>query len=308
MAPQPTIMAASVTAETQRAGPILRLIGFLPLPILYGIGALLALIVRYGLRYRVGVARDNLRRCFPHWPAAEIQRVLNEHYRRQGELAAEILKLAAIGREPLRARIRYFDFAPVHAHLAAGQSVLLLTSHQCNWEWLLQTTAMEAGMPFFAAYKPPSSAAADRSLLRLRGRFGVHMLSGKRLLRELARQRRQTHAVGMMADQMPTTSAGRVWLSFLGRETAFFPGPAEIARICGYPAYFVGMRRVRRGFYESRLEPIAAAGEVLDATQFTARYAACIEAEVKSSPADWAWTHRRWKFGREPPTVSDGGN
>ena len=300
MAPQPTTEGASVTAESARAGPILRLIGSLPLPVLYAVGALLALIVRYGLRYRVDVARENLRGCFPHWSAAEVQRVLNEHYRRQGELAAEILKLAAIGREKLRARIRYFDFAPVHAHLAAGQSVLLLTSHQCNWEWLLQTTAMETGVPFLAAYKPPSSAAADRSMLRLRGRFGVQMFAAKRLLRELARQRRRTHAVGMMADQMPTTSAGRVWLNFLGRETAFFPGPAEIARICGYPTYFVGMRRVRRGFYESRIEPIAMSGEVLDAAQFTARYAARIEAEVKSAPADWAWTHRRWKFGREP--------
>ncbi|HMD58863.1 MAG TPA: hypothetical protein VKG66_03690, partial [Steroidobacteraceae bacterium] len=251
-----------MTGKSQRAGPILRLIGSLPLPVLYAVGALLALIVRYGLRYRVGVARENLSGCFPRWSAAEVQRVLNEHYRRQGELAAEILKLAAIGRENLRARIRYIDFAPVHAHLAAGQSVLLLTSHQCNWEWLLQTTAMEAGAPFLAAYKPPTSAAADRSLLRLRGRFGVQMFAAKRLLRELARQRRRTHAVGMMADQMPTSSAGRVWLNFLGRETAFFPGPAEIARICGYPTYFVGMRRVRRGFYESRIEPIAMAGEV----------------------------------------------
>jgi KDO2-lipid IV(A) lauroyltransferase len=300
MALQPTTVAASVTAESRRAGPIFRLIGSLPLPVLYAVGALLALIVRYGLRYRVGVARENLRGCFPHWSAAEVKRVLNEHYRRQGELAAEILKLAAIGREALRERIRYFDFAPVHAHLAAGQSVLLLTSHQCNWEWLLQTTAMETGVPFLAAYKPPTSAAADRSVLRLRGRFGVQMFAAKRLLRELARQRRRTHAVGMMADQMPTTSAGRVWLGFLGRETAFFPGPAEIARICGYPTYFVGMRRVRRGFYESRIEPVAMKDEVLDATQFTARYAARIEAEVISAPADWAWTHRRWKFGREP--------
>ncbi|HEX9140073.1 MAG TPA: hypothetical protein VF848_09800 [Steroidobacteraceae bacterium] len=306
MAPQSTTVAASATAGSQRAGPVLRLIGSLPLPVLYAIGAVLALIVRYGLRYRVGVARDNLRRCFPHWSAAEAQRVLNEHYRRQGELAAEILKLAAIGREPLRARVRFLDLAPIKAHLAAGQSVLLVGAHQCNWEWLLAVTAMDTGVPFFAAYKPPSSAVADRSMLRLRGRFGVHMLAGKSLLRELARQRQRTHVVGMMADQMPTTSAGRVWLNFLGRETAFFPGPAEIARICRYPTYFIAMRRVRRGFYESWFEPVAMAGESLDTMQFTVRYAARIEAEVKTSPADWAWTHRRWKFGREPPTATEG--
>jgi KDO2-lipid IV(A) lauroyltransferase len=58
---------------------------------------------------------------------------------------------------------------------------------------------------------------------------------------------------------------------------------------------------LRRGYYEVRLEPLAAAGENLDVTAFTTRFAARLEAQVRAFPADWAWTHRRWKL--QPPAA-----
>jgi len=161
--------------------------------------------------------------------------------------------------------------------------------------------ALDIGVPFLCAYKPPHSAGADRLMLGFRGRFGVHMVPGKRLLREVLRRRGTVHAIGMVADQMPTSSAGRVWLRFLGRETAFFPGPAEVARAGAYAAYFLALRRVSRGHNEARLEPLASAGENAGVEEFTARYAARVESLIRESPEDWAWTHRRWKL--QPPAA-----
>jgi KDO2-lipid IV(A) lauroyltransferase len=94
-----------------------------------------------------------------------------------------------------------------------------------------------------------------------------------------------------------------LWLRFLGRDTAFFPGPAEIARICQYATYFVGMQRIARGRYRTRVALIAQPGEALDTREFTARYAAQIEMDIRASPADWAWTHRRWKLTRRADEV-----
>jgi KDO2-lipid IV(A) lauroyltransferase len=270
----------------------------LPQGVLYGLCGALVFIVRYALRYRVRVARENLRACFPDWSKAQLRQVLNEHYRRQGEVLAEALKLGTFSGADLASHMEFTGYEPIHEQLQAGRSLLLLTSHQCNWEWLVQANERELGVPIFAAYKPAHSAAAERAMLWLRGRFGVHMVPGKRLLRTVARQRHNVHVVGMMADQVPTSSGGRLWLSFLGRETAFFPGPAEIARVCKYTSYFVGMQRIGRGRYRTRVAPIATAGEAIDTATFTARYAAQIEIEVRAAPADWTWTHRRWKLIR----------
>jgi Kdo2-lipid IVA lauroyltransferase/acyltransferase len=131
------------------------------------------------------------------------------------------------------------------------------------------------------------------------------VIAAKRLVREVISRRRQVqvHAVAMLADQMPTSSQGRHWVRFLGRETAFYPGPAEIARMTGYAAFFIAMRRERRGHYTLEVVPICAANERLDPQVFTARYAGLVEAQILDSPAEWTWIHRRWK-GERPADVA----
>jgi KDO2-lipid IV(A) lauroyltransferase len=258
----------------------------------------LAFIARYVVRYRVRVARENLRGCFPEWSEARLRQVLNAHFRCLGQLLAESIKLGSYQRAQIVERMQFSGFEQMLEELRAGQSVLVATSHLGNWEWLLQAAVFELGAPIYGAYKPPRSEAADRVMRWLRGRLGVRLVPAKRLLRTLAREREQVHVVGIVADQVPTTSGGRLWLMFLGRETAFFPGPAEIARICHYSSYYVSQARIARGRYRTRVARIAKAGEPIDSIEFTARYAAQLERDIRAAPESWAWTHRRWKLRR----------
>jgi len=266
---------------------------------MYALATLAAFLMRDLFRYRVGVARDNLRRALPELSETERRRILRRHYQLFAEVLFELPYVTVMSPAELRARVSVSGLDSVQAEYALSRPTLLLSGHQGNWEWMLQAVALAIGVPLLAAYKPPHSARADRLMLGLRGRFGARMVPGKRLLREVLRWRGTAHAVGMVADQMPTSSPGRVWLRFLGRDTAFFPGPGEIARAAGYSAFFMPLRRVRRGYYESSFVPIAAAGERLEVAEFTARYAAQLEAMIRACPEDWAWTHRRWKL--QPP-------
>jgi KDO2-lipid IV(A) lauroyltransferase len=272
----------------------------LPLALLYGVAAATAVLLRYVFRYRVQVARTNMQRCFPQASAGEINAMLGCYYRQIAQVAVEFVKLATMSRLELQRRVHLRNFEPVRAEAAAGRSVLLLAAHHCNWEWALQATALELDVPLDAAYKPLHGAAANRELLKLRGRFGVRMVAAKKLLREIARRRNEVHAIALMADQVPVSSGSRHWLKFLGVDTAFYPGPGEIAHMTGYASFFAAMRRVRRGHYEIEFVPIAAADERLDAEPFTARYARLVEAQIRAHPADWVWTHRRWKL--QPPS------
>lgn len=269
---------------------------------MYALGAVLTFLMRDVLHYRVGVARENLRRAMPELDAAARRRVLRRHYQAFADVLFELPRVAVMSPEELRARMRLPDLPLLREEFERGNPVLMLIGHQCNWEWLLQAVALDIGVPFLAAYKPPHSASADRLMLGLRSRFGARMVPGKRMIREVLRRRGTVHAIGMVADQMPTSSPGRVWIKFLGRDTAFFPGPAEIARAGAYSAYFLALRRVRRGYYEARFERLVSAGDPLGVEEFTARYAARVAALIRESPADWTWTHRRWKL--QPPAAA----
>jgi len=270
----------------------------LPLSVLYALCALLTWTMRHVLRYRVAVARDNLRRCFPTCSEREIDALLARHYRQLGELAAEFVKTAAMSAGEMCARVPVINLSLLQAELVAGRSVLLLGAHQCNWEWSLQAVTLQIGVPLHAAYKPLHDAAADRQLRALRSRFGARLIAAKRLLREVVRGRDQLRALALIADQVPSSSEGRLWLEFLGRDTAFYPGPGEIARSTGYAAFFAAMTRRRRGHYQIELQPICAAGERPEPLDFTKRYARLLEQLIRAHPSDWTWTHRRWKISR----------
>jgi Kdo2-lipid IVA lauroyltransferase/acyltransferase len=284
----------------------LRGLGLLPFWLLYALAPLLSVLLRYVLRYRVNIARGNLQRCFPEFAPARIGSIVNSYYWRLGQIVVEFLKLAGISADELRRRVPITNLQTVRAELAAGRSVILLAAHLGNWEWQLQSAVLQIGAPLDAAYKPLHTVGADRALLSLRSRFGARMVAAKKLLRVVARRRGQLHVIALMADQIPASSGGRHWLSFLGRATAFYPGPGEIARMTGYTTYFVSMRRTGRGHYQMAFQPLMAAGEQLEAEAFTARYATFLEAEIRADPANWIWTHRRWKLAPPPQLASQG--
>jgi KDO2-lipid IV(A) lauroyltransferase len=274
----------------------IRALSHLPWSVIYALSTFLLGVMRHVLRYRVRVAQENLRRCFPSCSEAQIDRLLAQNYRHLAQVVAEFFKTASMSAEELRSRVTLVNLDKVHAETRAGRSVLLLGAHQCNWEWSLHAVALQVGAPMEAAYKPLHAAGADRELRKMRSRFGARLIVAKRLLREIARRRNMVRAVALIADQVPATSDGRLWLNFLGCDTAFYPGPGEIARCTGYAAFFAAMSRTRRGHYQIDFQPICAAGECLESEAFTARYARLLEQLIREHPADWTWTHRRWKI------------
>jgi len=286
--------------DAGRSALWIRAIAALPWSVLYAAAAVLAFLARYVVGFRVSVARENLTGCFPERTAAQINTLLTAYYRQLAQVAVESFKMAGMSVHELRAHLAFVNFDLVRAESKAGRSVILLAAHQCNWEWALQGVTMQLEVPVDAAYKPLHGAASDRELRTLRVRFGAHLIAAKRLVREVVSRRRQVqlHAVALLADQAPTSSQGRHWLTFLGRDTAFYPGPGEIARMTGYAGFFVAMRRTARGRYTLEVQQICAADEKLEPPIFTARYAALVEAQIRTSPADWTWIHRRWKSAR----------
>jgi KDO2-lipid IV(A) lauroyltransferase len=56
------------------------------------------------------------------------------------------------------------------------------------------------------------------------------------------------------------------------------------------------MRRMRRGFYEMQFVVLSTPEESLAPGEFTQRYARLVEQQIRAAPADWPWSHKRWKL------------
>jgi KDO2-lipid IV(A) lauroyltransferase len=279
----------------------LRLLSRLPLPLLYAFGSLLVFVVYRVLRIRLGVIRENFVTSFPELSRREIDRMISDHYRQFGQMFAEITKGATLSRSEFLDRIRVLNLALPQKLLAQGRPLLILASHQGNWEWVLQALALQLGYPLDVAYKPIKSAWVEAAFDATRRRFGAHMVPAKGLLPNLLQRRHILRGIAILADQSPTTSEHKHWVTFLGRDTAFYTGPEQIARATRYAAVFVAMRRTARGRYEIEFSELADNGEQLPPGEFTNRYAKLVEREVLAAPTDWTWGHRRWKLVRDAP-------
>lgn len=269
----------------------------LPLSWLYGLSRVIFWWVFYGLKYRRAEVADNLRRSLPAYTSAELARVEREFYRFLCDVAVESVKAGTLSESALRERVQVRNPEVLRAYTEQGQSVLLLAAHYGNWEWLLLGACLHLELPIDAVYKPLHNQQVDDWMLAIRSRFGAQPIPVNSAIMSIMQRRKETRAFALVADQSPIKEEEKCWTTFLGQDTPFPVGPQKIAQMTQYPALFVGMRRLKRGYYEIFFTPL---GEPPYRKQpdypLMHAYAHALEALIREQPAYWLWSYRKWKY------------
>lgn len=275
---------------------MIKFLSRLPMSALYAFSAFVYFLAYYVVRHRHQVITDQLAKVFPSKSAAERSVIHRRYLKNFCDVLVEVLKSASMSPSDMTAHVRIRNLEEARKYLDAGKSVMLLTSHLCNWEWLLQGVALQLGYPLDAAYKPLHDQWAERLMLGVRSRFGARLIPAKELLANFLRRRGVVRALAMNADQAPVSTDKRYWTRFLGQDTAFYVGAEQIARATRLPMMYVAMRRAQRGFYEGELHVLWDGREAVEPNGITERYARICEIHVLQSPSDWLWSYRRWRL------------
>jgi KDO2-lipid IV(A) lauroyltransferase len=279
----------------------LRLLGSLPLPMLYWLGRLAKFVAYDLMRWHVPLAAGNVARSLPERSDAEREAILEQSYRNLGAVVAEgVWGWRATG-EALRARVAIDNRALVDRYIAEKRPVVLLAAHMCNWEWLALAAGAELGIPICSVYKTLRVPSVDVYVREARARFGGQPIPIDRLLFELMRADDQPRAYAMLADQTPPKESAKHWRRFLHQDTAFYAGLGKVAQWLDAPVIYVAMRRLERGRYAAHLTVIAEPPYDADPeTQIVDRYGERLEAEIRANPADFLWVHKKWKYPKPP--------
>ena len=275
---------------------MIKLLSRLPWWVLYGLGTFIYFVAYYLIRHRQHVIREQLGKVFPHLSETERERIHKNFLKGFSDVGVEVLKSGSMSPEDMCARVHVLNLDLARRFLDAGRSVLFVTSHLCNWEWLLHGVALQLGYPVDAGYKPLHDQWAERLMFKVRTQFGARLVPAKELLSDIIQRRAIVRAIAMNADQAPVSTDKRYWTRFLGQDTAFYVGAEQIARATRLPVIFASMRRVSRSHYEVEFKLLWDGKEALEPNQITEKYARSCEADVLRSPADWLWSYRRWKL------------
>jgi Kdo2-lipid IVA lauroyltransferase/acyltransferase len=275
---------------------MLTLLSRLPWSFWRGFSSFGYFVAYYLVRHRHKVITDQIATVFPTMDEAGRTRIHKQFLKNFCDVFVEIVKSWSMNPEHMAARVKLLNAEVPRRHLDRGQTMMFVTSHLCNWEWLLQGVAVQLGFPVDAAYKPLHDQWAERLMLKVRSRFGARMVSAKELLADFIKRRSVVRAVAVNADQAPVSTDKRHWTVYLGQDTAFYIGAEQIARGMRLPVIYACMRRVRRGYYEVEFKQLWDGKEVLEPNQVTERYARACELDVYQAPADWLWSYRRWRL------------
>jgi Kdo2-lipid IVA lauroyltransferase/acyltransferase len=278
---------------------ILRSIGQLPLWVLYRFASFLYFVTFQLLRWRRDLAERNIANSFPEKTPAERAAILKQSYRNMADVVVEVAWGWRASAEELKSRLTIENVDLVRRFVAERRSVILLTAHVCNWEWLLPGGGAHFGIPIDAVYKPIRVASLDAYMRDARSRFGGKPIPIKEFAYELLKRAGQPHAYGMVADQTPLKGMDKHWTRFLNQDTAFFVGAVKIARFLDAAVVYVAMRRLSRGRYAVRLQVLAEPPyDERESDWIIEAYARKLEQEIRASPPDWLWVHNKWKYAK----------
>jgi KDO2-lipid IV(A) lauroyltransferase len=278
---------------------LFRALALLPLPVLHALGYGFYVLAFHIVRWRVKLARANLAGAFPEKTAAERETILRDSYLNLARTVMEAIWGYRASGEELMKRVHFENPECIERYKAARQSVVLLTAHTCNWEWLLLECSRRLGAPLVAAYKPLSWPAGDRWIRDMRSRFGATMVPARDIVQHLITQRGQVKLMAMLADQSPSKKNDlQVWLPFFGQDTSFYQGPGWIGAKMGFDPVFLAMRPDGRGRYVVRFVPLTAPGERADPDRILRAYVHELERQVREHPAQYFWSYNRWKRSR----------
>ena len=282
---------------------ILRWISLLPLFILYQLSTLLYFITFYLARYRYQVVKENLENAFPSKSPEEIRSIMKGFYRNFCDFIIEALKSITISQQELDKRVTIKHPETIERYFENGQSVLVLTSHQFNWEWLLLASSFKLSAPLSPVYKKLNNKFFNALMLSTRSRFGSNPIEMQETLVQIVSRKNSVNAFGLIADQTPLIDADKYWSKFLNQDTAFFIGSERIAHLTKYPVLFVGTKKIKRGYYEVLYEELVNPPYDKNDHVILDKYISKAESLILERPEEWLWSHRRWKYKK--PLYSD---
>ncbi len=275
---------------------LLRLLSKLPFPILYAFSDFLFVMSYYVVAYRIKIVRQNLRNSFPEKADQELKKIEKQFYRNLCDYGVETLKLLTISQEELQRRMVFKNAEIIKPYADSNLSVIFLTAHQFNWEWLLAAGCLYLPVGVDFVYQRQSSKFFNEFSLQGRTRFGAYAIERSKVGREAIRRKNILRGIAIMADQFPGKGHDKkVWTNFLNQPTAFFHGVGQLASVTQYPAFFFETTKVKRGHYETVGMLVSSPPYDEDSKKIVEDYAGAIEKAINRHPAGWLWSHNRWK-------------
>jgi Kdo2-lipid IVA lauroyltransferase/acyltransferase len=269
----------------------------LPLWFTYRFADLFYLLLITVLPYRKKVITANLTKSFPEKSRRNIAELRRKFYRTFADMMIEGVKNLGISEKELKKRFRIENLELMQQLYDEGKSVLLVSGHFNNWEWMI--TGQNLFFPHQAVGigMPLSSGFWDKKINALRQRFGMHVIHSKIVKDTFQAYERKDVRIAtlVLSDQSPGDTLKSYWTTFLGQPTAIAFGAEQLANAYDHAVVFYLPKKMKRGYYSCELQLITDSPGTLNWGEITEKHVSLLEEGIRKYPQGWLWSHKRWK-------------
>lgn len=220
---------------------------------------------------------------------------MNLYYRNFSEVLVETVRLTSISKKTLLKMVRIKQDEELEKFKSQTGNVMVYFAHRGNFEIGSQFLGLYLNKLVYGAYKPFKTKWVEWLWYKIRNRFMTRAVAVKQIVKTIFENADKGIIYGFLNDQSPTLGDNHAWFNFFGHETIFFTGPEMIARKFNNPVFFADMTRIKFGKYEGRLKLLSEFPAKLKPNELTAMYVSELENAIKADPANWLWSHNRWK-------------
>lgn len=277
---------------------LLKPISWLPLSISYGLSTATYWILFRVIGFRGEVIKKNLTRSFPEKSLAEIKAIHQKFGRHFCDILVESIRLFSISKKEVMARCEVINFELVEKFYREGRHLIVVSGHYNNWELAAQAVSCMPHYRYVGIYKPLKDPFMNEQAVLSRAKFGMELLPKNEVDSHFNDPNKPLCTYFFANDQSPSNPARAYWLSFLHQETGVLFGIEKYARQFNCPVVYGHIAKRKRGYYSINFHLISAepANEAYGA--ITQRHTRLTEQAIREAPANWLWTHKRWKHQR----------
>lgn len=261
---------------------------------MYFLSDCIYVLVYYVFGYRKNVVAANLKIAFPEKTKAERTRIAKDFYHGFVDSFVESVKLISISKKELARRMKG-NFEVVNELKGKKMKVQLHTGHFFSWEFMNLGCSAFLDYPFIGVYAPLKNEVMHRIIRKLRSKFGTILIPSTQFRTMFHQYANTEYAIGLVADQSASNPNLAFWYPFFGKLAPFVTGPEKGAKRNDVAVVMVDFHKVKRGYYEADFKLLTTDPKSFEEGKITSELIRYIEDAVHKRPANYLWTHRRWK-------------
>ncbi len=273
------------------------LVNLLPYRLALALGAFLAWIAFYIVRFRVGEAKRRVREVFgDRFKAGQVNHIAWISLRNTFFNVVEVMRMPRVTRAWVESVTDFVQIEKLRPVLKPDRGAILVVPHTGNWD-LAGVAAQTFEFPMFFLVGKQKNPLVDEWLNRLRGVTGIEMIPrDSSVLKKVIKNLRAGKVLAFMTDLRSKTPGVRV--RFLGKEANVVGGMGLFARQAGVPIFPAIVTRVGWARHRWRVfDPIYADPALekdADWQRMTQHVIDIYDKAVREEPEQYFWYNKRW--------------